>query len=121
MARLPKPRVLPEAASRFKVGHPSEYPPGTSQLLPERSVRIVATKDGIAAMSLICTHLGCIIAEGPGGFHCPCHGSRFDESGNVTAGPAPRPLPWYSVSRAADGALVVDAGTEVQPGTYYEV
>ena len=44
----------------------------------------------------ICTHLGCLpkqrFAAGelypswPGGFHCPCHGSRFDLAGRVFNG-----------------------------------
>lgn len=53
----------------------------------------------------ICTHLGCIPnfvpAPGgglgpawPGGYFCPCHGSRYDLAGRVFAGvPAPFNLP----------------------------
>ncbi len=54
----------------------------------------------------ICTHLGCIPgydpkpgsaglgASWPGGFFCPCHGSRYDLSGRVMDGsPAPYNLP----------------------------
>ena len=48
----------------------------------------------------ICTHLGCspkykpdlasLGAGWPGGFYCPCHGSRFDMAGRVFKGvPAP--------------------------------
>jgi ubiquinol-cytochrome c reductase iron-sulfur subunit len=53
----------------------------------------------------ICTHLGCIPlfrpdsgaadlgAAWPGGFYCPCHGSRFDLAGRVFKNvPAPRNL-----------------------------
>lgn len=54
----------------------------------------------------ICTHLGCIPkyvpnsdssalgANWPGGFYCPCHGSRYDLAGRVMDGsPAPLNLP----------------------------
>jgi ubiquinol-cytochrome c reductase iron-sulfur subunit len=53
----------------------------------------------------ICTHLGCsptyrkevgaadLGADWPGGFFCPCHGSRFDLAGRVYKGvPAPTNL-----------------------------
>jgi len=54
----------------------------------------------------ICTHLGCIpgyrptageadlAPDWPGGYFCPCHGSRYDLSGRVFKGvPAPLNLP----------------------------
>ncbi len=54
----------------------------------------------------ICTHLGCVPeyrpqvgdpdlgASWPGGFFCPCHGSRYDLAGRVMYGsPAPLNLP----------------------------
>jgi ubiquinol-cytochrome c reductase iron-sulfur subunit len=57
----------------------------------------------------VCTHLGCaplskfepgeVEAGWPGGFYCPCHGSKFDMSGRVYKGvPAPTNLevPPYS-------------------------
>jgi ubiquinol-cytochrome c reductase iron-sulfur subunit len=53
----------------------------------------------------VCTHLGCapiarfevgpadLGTDWPGGFFCPCHGSRFDLAGRVFAGvPAPTNL-----------------------------
>ncbi len=119
MARLPKPSLLPEAGSRFRIGRPEEFPAGSARVIPERSVRVISEARGIAAISLVCTHLGCIVAEDPKGFACPCHGSRFGPGGEVVKGPAPRPLRWLEVSQAADGSLVVDADTEVDPGTYY--
>jgi ubiquinol-cytochrome c reductase iron-sulfur subunit len=54
----------------------------------------------------ICTHLGCIplfyptasattpVANWPGGYFCPCHGSKYDPAGRVFSGvPAPYNLP----------------------------
>jgi ubiquinol-cytochrome c reductase iron-sulfur subunit len=37
----------------------------------------------------ICTHLGCIPLKTDDGYLCPCHGSRYDLSGRIVAGPAP--------------------------------
>ncbi|MFQ5655046.1 MAG: ubiquinol-cytochrome c reductase iron-sulfur subunit [Planctomycetota bacterium] len=119
MIRLPKPRVTPEASSRFRVGKPEEYSPDVPRVIPERKVRILRTEEGFAAMSMVCTHLGCIVKEIPSGFACPCHGSKFGPEGSVLGGPAPAALRWLAVSQAADGALIVDASEQVPSGTFY--
>jgi thiosulfate dehydrogenase [quinone] large subunit len=49
--------------------------------------------DTFVAFSAICTHQGCPVSYVGPGFQCPCHGSTFDQNGQVTAGPAPSPLP----------------------------
>ncbi|HLK23024.1 MAG TPA: ubiquinol-cytochrome c reductase iron-sulfur subunit [Caulobacteraceae bacterium] len=53
----------------------------------------------------VCTHLGCIPNFGQGpykGWLCPCHGSVYDTSGRIRAGPAPLNLavPDYSFESA---------------------
>jgi ubiquinol-cytochrome c reductase iron-sulfur subunit len=68
----------------------------------------------------VCTHLGCspqekradakaeMGADWPGGFYCPCHGSKFDFAGRVFKGsPAPTNLvvPPYTV--ASDSTVVI--------------
>jgi Rieske Fe-S protein len=36
-----------------------------------------------------CTHAGCLVEDNPGqGIICNCHGSKFNENGQVTEGPA---------------------------------
>lgn len=44
------------------------------------------------ALLLVCTHRGCNVAPDRRGYECPCHGSRFDDDGDVTVGPAADPL-----------------------------
>lgn len=115
--RLPSPTVLPGPVRRYKIGHPEEYPVGSERRLEAESVFIFRDAAGLYAVSAVCTHLGCTVARSAEGFDCPCHGSRFNPSGKVVAGPAPRPLPWLEISRAADGQLVVLADNEVAEGT----
>jgi cytochrome b6-f complex iron-sulfur subunit len=120
MARLPKPSVLPEPSSRFRIGKPEAFPAGTTRVVPGQRVRIVSSPEGLAALSLVCTHLGCIVSETADGFACPCHGSQFGPDGRVAKGPAPRALRWLEVSRSPDGYLIVDANREVKAGTYFQ-
>ena len=67
-----------------------------------------------------CTHLGClpktrfspgdatVMANWPGGFFCPCHGSKFDLAGRVFAGsPASVNLRVLSYSFKGDNTLVI--------------
>jgi len=49
---------------------------------------------GLHAVSLRCTHLGCLVRFNAAetSWDCPCHGSRFDVDGAVLEGPAVDPL-----------------------------
>jgi len=119
--RLPNPAVLPGPVRRFKLGAPEQFTPGSETPFAEQNLVLFRDDEGFYAISTTCTHLGCTVARSQEGFACPCHGSRFDQRGNVVGGPAPRPLPWLEVSRAANGELVVNADNEVQEGTRYRV
>jgi len=60
-----------------------------------KAVWAVKQSDGeVTVLSPLCTHLGCGYAwdAQETKFKCPCHGSVYDVSGNVLAGPAPRRL-----------------------------
>ncbi len=121
MMRLPKPSVLPETGSRMRIGRLDEFPAGTNRIFSEHQVLVRSSANGLAAISLVCTHLGCIVSKTEGGFSCPCHGSVFNADGEVVAGPAPRTLRWLAVGQTIDGRLVVDTKREVSPGTYFKV
>lgn len=58
--------------------------------------------------SRVCSHLGCLVRwdEGKDQFFCPCHGAVFDSTGNVVAGPPPRPMDKLPV-KVEDGILYV--------------
>jgi cytochrome b6-f complex iron-sulfur subunit len=119
--RMTKADVHYEESRKFKIGKPEEFPVGTLKRLDDKKVFIFAKKDGLHAISSVCTHLGCIVHADEGGFQCPCHGSKFNENGKIVSGPAPRNLPWLEISRHEDGNLVVDASREIQAGTKFKV
>jgi cytochrome b6-f complex iron-sulfur subunit len=116
-----KPRATYGQPSRFSIGTPEEFPPGARIALGDQKVAVIREGDRMAAISITCTHLGCIVGVSETGFACPCHGSRFDQDGNVTGGPAPKPLPWYEVTLAPNGELEVDKGKEITPGKWFTV
>ena len=63
----------------------------------EQRLAVMRDSASVYAVSLICTHLGCIVNAGEDGFFCPCHGSAFDTHGNVLKGPAAAALKRYPV------------------------
>jgi cytochrome b6-f complex iron-sulfur subunit len=61
-----------------------------------RGADLVIVRTGereVKAMSTVCTHLGCTVhwEKDKKEFYCPCHQGRFNENGDVIAGPPPRP------------------------------
>lgn len=114
--RLPMPSVFPETGSKFRIGPPDRFPLGSATRIEGRNVLILRDREGVRALSLVCTHLGCIVQrQENGNFTCPCHGSRFDAEGRVVQGPAPSRLRYLEVSRAPSGDLVVDQDRQVDP------
>lgn len=61
-----------------------------------------------AAMSPICTHLGCTVDVEGERLVCPCHGSTYDREGRVLRGPAEEPLSRFSTNVTSEGVLRVD-------------
>jgi cytochrome b6-f complex iron-sulfur subunit len=116
-----KPRATYGAPTRFSIGTPDKFPPGTRIALGAQKVAVIREGDKMAAISITCTHLGCIVGVADTGFACPCHGSRFDQDGNVTGGPAPKPLPWFELTLAPNGELEIDKGKEINAGKWFTV
>jgi glycine/D-amino acid oxidase-like deaminating enzyme/nitrite reductase/ring-hydroxylating ferredoxin subunit len=109
-ARLPPVRSVPEllkhnadsglhlVADRLRHGpSSSDLGPGEGAVIRDGLAQRAVHRDDdgrLHAVSAACTHLGCIVrwngAERT--WDCPCHGSRFDASGEVISGPATRAL-----------------------------
>ena len=109
------PRLAGEKR-HIPLGDPRKFPVDTFSYLEEHKLFVYRDHEGIKAVSAICTHLGCILEKSMDGFECPCHGSCYNQEGEVLSGPAPRDLAWYSVSRGADGRIMINPGKVVSPG-----
>lgn len=121
-ARFMMPNVLVEPPTKFKIGPPNDYAPGTvsTKWQAQFNIWVVnAEVDGVQmiyALSTVCTHLGCTPnwLEGEQKFKCPCHGSGFYKTGVNFEGPAPRPLERVGIRLAEDGMLEVDKSVKFQ-------
>lgn len=120
--RFIEPNLLFEEERRFAVGRPEDVPVGTVLVLTRQRVFVVREEKGFYALSAVCTHLGCITryeAE-QRGFFCPCHGSRYGLTGQVTGGPAPQALVRLQLTLEQD-QLVVDAARQAPPDALLQV
>jgi cytochrome b6-f complex iron-sulfur subunit len=60
-----------------------------------------------SAIEAVCTHQGCTITGADGAVYvCPCHGSRYNRSGQVLAGPASASLRRYATT-FTDGVVTI--------------
>jgi len=109
------PRVTYEHPSKFPIGHVKDFPLESVTFLPQWRLFVFNSRDGMYAISSVCTHLGCNVrwVEDRSEFDCPCHGSKFTGLGKVEAGPAPKPLNWYKLTLSRRGEVVVDTQTAV--------
>jgi cytochrome b6-f complex iron-sulfur subunit len=82
------------------LGRPAGFP---GPLLVTR-LAAGAVPDAVAAVSAVCSHLGCTVLPGAGVLQCPCHDSRFKLTGEFLQGPAGTGLLRYTV--AFDGTTV---------------
>jgi cytochrome b6-f complex iron-sulfur subunit len=75
-------------------------------------VFVVSSREGITVLSATCSHLGCLVNyhRDKREFVCPCHGGRYDLTGENVAGPPPAPLTRFP-TRVQNGVIL--AGVRV--------
>lgn len=111
-ARFMAPNVLEVEDPKKRCGILTQYanmPVGeVDEQYKKDGFWIIREEDRIAAVSIICTHLGCIPNWLPNDrkFKCPCHGSGYKPDGTNFEGPAPRPLERFKVYLDGDQVIV---------------
>ncbi len=139
------PAATLESPAEFKTGFTVSDLTGNGSLKVNvisdtaNRVTVVLDTDGIYAVYLVCTHLGCTpnyvndVTSGTGvvngsevvakhytaepglttrnGWACPCHGSRYYIDSTNFYGPAPRPMDWVDIAISPDNHFVVNRGS----------
>ena len=112
------PRVTDgEFGGEFNLGPYTEFPTGSVTPVEAGRFYLVRLEDGgFLAVYRRCTHLGCAVPfdQASGQFVCPCHGSAFDNEGDVLNQPAPRPLDLFEINVNETGELVIDTSSPVE-------
>ncbi|MFJ9695731.1 Rieske (2Fe-2S) protein [Kitasatospora sp. NPDC101183] len=83
------------------LGPATDVPVGGGKVFREQKIVVTQPAEGqFKAFSAKCTHAGCVVDQVKKlQIQCPCHGSRFSiADGSVEEGPAPSPLPAYTVA-----------------------
>jgi glycine/D-amino acid oxidase-like deaminating enzyme/nitrite reductase/ring-hydroxylating ferredoxin subunit len=80
-----------------EVQDPDEIKPGSGAVIRNGITKIALYRDDAGdfhACSAVCPHKGCIIQwnDGEKSWDCPCHGSRYSNTGEVLTGPTRSPL-----------------------------
>ncbi|MEE1785295.1 Rieske (2Fe-2S) protein [Streptomyces sp. SP17BM10] len=91
------------------LGPASAVPEGGGKVFREQKIVVTQPTAGqYKAFSAKCTHAGCIVDQVKNQqIQCPCHGSKFAiADGAVADGPAPSPLPAYTVTVEAGNLKV---------------
>ena len=132
--RFMMPNVLEEPDPRVRVGKLQRYlemqPGDVIEDYKPQGIWMIRTEDRVAALNIICTHLGCIPNWLPNDrkYKCPCHGSGYYQSGINFEGPTPRPLERFRIF-VEDRIVVVDKSKKYQyelaqwdqPGSYIPI
>jgi cytochrome b6-f complex iron-sulfur subunit len=81
---------------------------------------IVRLEGGLIAFYQRCPHLGCAVpwVDSENQFHCPCHGSLYNLEGEVTGGPAPRPLDIFPITIENGDEVWVDTSQPTQRSAF---
>jgi cytochrome b6-f complex iron-sulfur subunit len=78
---------------------------------------VVDLENNIMPLYQRCAHLGCRVpfCVSSKWFECPCHGSKYNEAGEWTLGPAPTGMQRFKVS-VVDGNVMVDTSDVTTAG-----
>jgi cytochrome b6-f complex iron-sulfur subunit len=103
------------------VGQVEDFHVGSVTAFRQEKFHLVRLEGGFLALYNVCPHLGCIASweEEHERFWCPCHAGVFSMTGEVLAGPPPRPLDLFPIE-IVEGEIRVDTSTIVWRKSFEE-
>jgi nitrite reductase/ring-hydroxylating ferredoxin subunit/flavin-dependent dehydrogenase len=98
--------LLRDRLAGSESGQPEDLDRGCGKVLSINGQRVACSRDRSGRLnyvSAICSHMGCVVHWNNAAetWDCPCHGSRFEPTGKVIAGPAEQGLEKVTVDNAA--------------------
>ena len=101
----------PAADGPVDVGTAADYPRDGAvydEFAKAHGFFLVRQGGALYALSSTCTHKKALLKVKGKALACPKHGARFTAAGDISKGPAKRPLPRLAISADDAGRLTVD-------------
>ena len=105
-------------ANLFSAGKVNKFENNMMYAFSSEKFHLSVLEDGgMLAISVKCTHLGCIVQVNKDGFLCPCHASAFNKLGEVLSPPAVRALDIFPI-KIENGEIKVDTNNPIKRKVY---
>ncbi len=109
---VPPPSTVKEV-SELVVGKAADIPPKGFKIFQFNKDKVLVVNDNgkLTACSAVCTHLGCLVRweSAQNLIFCPCHGAKYQQTGEIISGPQPKPLSPYKVRVEGEDIIVSKA------------
>jgi cytochrome b6-f complex iron-sulfur subunit len=95
------------------VGKASEVPPKGFKIYQFNKDKVLVVNDNgkLTACSAVCTHLGCLVRweSAQNLIFCPCHGAKYQQTGEIISGPQPKRLSPFKVRVEGEDLIISKA------------
>lgn len=110
---IPPPVKEVKSVNELTVGKASEVPENTGKIFQFNKDKVIVINDNgkLTACSAVCTHLGCSVGwnNAENLIFCPCHGAKYQQTGEIISGPQPKPLAPFKVRVDGENIIISKA------------